>query len=131
MSIQMSEEELNRAAEKAELEMFKAYCEAKCYLHEINMERHEVEILFNILVNNSPISKISIIWKRELKANKACWSIKNVSGKYNTDFAVAMLVNKVKEIADIFSFEFYSNTFSTHMLNKVSKEAIKYAVREM
>ena len=28
-----------------------------------------------------------------------------------TYFAVAMLVNKLKEIANIFSFEFYSNTF--------------------
>lgn len=131
MNNQMSEEELNRAIEKAERECFIECSDVKCSMHEIDMDNHEVEIIFNILLCNDIIGKISITWKRELYyQNKALWSIKKA--KCISNFGgIEEIVEWLNDKADCFSFEFYSNTFSTHMLNKISKEAIKNAIKAM
>ena len=129
MSIQMSEKETNREIEKAEREYFMEYSKVKYSMNEIDMDNHEVEIIFNILVCNGFVGKISITWKRELYFdNTTRWSIKKAKCIIDYTGDIGRIVEWLNDQAYSFGFSFYSNTFSTHMLSKVSKKRIKDAI---
>ena len=129
MSIQMSEKDTNREIEKAEREYFMEYSKVKYSMNEIDMDNHEVEIIFNMLVCNGFVGKISITWKRELYFdNTTRWSIKKAKCIIDYTGDIGRIVEWLNDQAYSFGFSFYSNTFSTHMLSKVSKKRIKDAI---
>lgn len=129
MNNQMSEEETNREIEKAEREYFMEYSKVKYSMNEIDMDNHEVEIIFDILVCNGFVGKISITWKRELYYdNTTRWSIKKAKCIIDYTGDIGRIVESLNDTDFGYGFSFYSNTFSTHMLSKFSKERIKDAI---